>query len=65
MEDKKIIVIYLKMLLEHTRAGSGLKELVLSDDQKEVCIIYENGQRTVNIDGDSGLAMIKDVLKIF
>lgn len=53
----------LKLLLKATRAGSGVKDLVLSEDGNKVIIQFAQGGRVVNVECDSGYAMIMDVLK--
>lgn len=64
-EDKKVIVNRLSELLKATRIGSGIDRLTLSADRKKVKIRYANGSgKLVNIDGDSGYAIIKDVMKV-
>lgn len=62
-EDKAEIVAKLFELLKVTRAGSGVKKLTLSEDEKAVNIEYTNKfSRRAYIEGDSGCAIIKDVL---
>lgn len=62
-EDKAEIVDRLSKLLAITRIGGGIRTLTLSEDKKLVEIRYEaGGRKTVNVDGDSGYAIIKDVL---
>lgn len=63
LEDKAEIVVRLSELLKVTRIGSDINKLILNDDKKIVNIKYTNGSgRRVNIEGDSGAAIIKDVL---
>lgn len=62
-EDKEAILIRLKFLLRVTRAGSGVVDLVLSGDGNRVTIQYAQGSRDVNIECDSGYAMIMDVMR--
>lgn len=65
MENKKDIVMRLTLLLKATRAGSGIKKLVLSEDQKTVSIEFDSGgSRDVNVDCDSGIALVQDVIKV-
>lgn len=62
-EDKKDIVDKLQVLLQATRAGEGIDNMHLSEDNKMVIIKYKNGTLShVNIECDSGYAIIKDVL---
>lgn len=64
MENKKEIVARLKLLLAATRAGSNIEKLVLSEDERSVTIQFKaGGSRTVNIDADSGIAIICDVIE--
>ena len=63
MENKKEIVLKLKILLKATRIGDNIKDLVLSEDSEEVTILFcAGGKRKVNISGDSGYEIIKDVM---
>ena len=65
MENKKDIVMRLTFLLRATRAGSGIKKLVLSEDQKTVSIEFDSGgSRDVNVDCDSGIALVQDVIRV-
>lgn len=65
MEDKKDIVARLKLLLIATRAGSNIEDLLLSEDEQFVTIMFkEGGSRKVNVAGDSGYAIILDVMKM-
>ena len=53
----------LKYLLNATRERECIRDLVLDGGQDSVDIFFNNGYRkTVNIEGDSGLAVIRDVL---
>lgn len=63
MENKKEIVKNLKSLLAITRAGADILDLVLDKAQNKVTIVFKNGHfKNVNIEADSGLAVIKDVI---
>lgn len=62
-EDKADIVDKLSELLKATRIGSGINKLALSENRKLVEIRYQDGtKKSVNIEADSGYAIIKDVL---
>lgn len=62
--NKEDIVKRLKLLLIATRAGSNIADLILTENQSKVIILFKaGGTREVNIDGDSGYAIIMDVLK--
>lgn len=64
MENKEDIVMRLKLLLKATRAGSDIKDMILSDSQDEVTIMFENkAVIDVNIAADSGIAIIQDVIR--
>ena len=62
-ENKSEIVQKLKELLQITRAGSGVKDLILDERERYVTIVYEGGNKRVNLDGDSGISLIRDVVK--
>ena len=62
-EDKAEIVDRLQNLLKATRAGNDIDRLVLGGDRKTVTIRRGDGsERRVNIEADSGYAIIKDVM---
>lgn len=62
-EDKAEIVDRLSGLLKATRMGSNINKLALSENRKLVEIRYKDGTgKLVNIECDSGYAIIKDVL---
>jgi hypothetical protein len=67
-ENKQAILDTLVMTLWRTRAGRDIVDLQLTADQRTVVITYHtNGVRTetqlVNVEGDSGVAMIADICK--
>ena len=62
-EDRKVILTRLAHLIKATRAGSGVRNLALSEDGNKVIIQFAHGSRDVNIECDSGYAMIMDVMK--
>lgn len=62
-ENKDMIMRYLKPLLQCTRAGSGIKDLVLDDREEYVIIMFEGGTKRVPVMGDSGIGLIQDVIK--
>ena len=63
MENKENIVMRLKLLLKVTRAGSAIEDLILNDKQDMVIIQFDNGNsKKIDIAGDSGIAIIKDVI---
>ena len=62
-ENKKEIVIRLGILLKATRAGEDIKNLLLSEDENFVTIVWENGaEKKVCVEADSGAALIRDVI---
>lgn len=63
MENKEEIVMRLKLLLTATRAGEDIDKMELTEDQHFVVIHWKSGcTRKVNIEADSGIAIIDDVL---
>lgn len=62
-ENKSEIVQKLKELLQITRAGSGIRDLILDGRERCVTIVYECGSKQVDVTGDSGIALIQDVIK--
>lgn len=64
LENKKEITARLKLLLAATRAGERIQNMELSEDEKLVTVRWKNGYvQKVNVEADSGTAMIIDVLK--
>ncbi len=62
-ENKEAIVARLSLLLKETRAGWGLDRLKLSEDKKTVRMAFLSGtEESVNIECDSGIALIQDVI---
>lgn len=65
MENKEDIVKRLKILLVATSAGNHVADLILNEQDEEITVLFTNGcTRTVNIACDSGIAIIKDVIKV-
>lgn len=62
-EDKQMILSRLEKLLQCTRAGSGIKHLLLDEQEEYVTIMSEGGTKRVPVMGDSGIALIQDVIK--
>lgn len=63
-ENKRRIVLRLEHLLKETRIGSGIKEMSLDLEESNVEIEFKSGFfRKVNVEGNSGYAIIKDVLR--
>lgn len=63
-ENKGLIVTWLYMLLKHTRAGDDIKALVYDEEHETVEIIGYGYRKLVNVACDSGIALIKDVLRM-
>lgn len=64
MENKEEIVMRLKLLLTATRAGEDIDKMNLTEDQNFVVIHWKSGcSQRVNIEADSGVAIISDVIK--
>jgi len=63
-EDKQKILDLLLPALQATRQYYDLKELFYDGPNEAVIVRYANGAtETVNVDCDSGAAMIRDVLR--
>ncbi len=63
-ENKELIIMDLYRLLKRTRGGDEIKALVYDPEREVVEIIGYNGYiRPVNVACDSGIQMIKDVMK--
>lgn len=67
-ENKQAILDALLFAIWKTRAGRDIVDLQLTADQRTVVITYHTeGVRTetqlVNVDGDSGTAMIADICR--
>ncbi len=65
-ENKKDIVSKLSILMKATRAGGDIHKMRLSEDESEVKILFQSGyERTINVECDSGIALIQDVIRSF
>lgn len=64
-ENKEMIVAYLIPCIKATRAGSDVLTLIYPYGKHErLKIIFKTGaSKIVNVEGDSGIAIIKDVIK--
>ncbi len=62
-ECKKLIIQKLKSLLICTRAGSDIKDLMLDDREEYVTLVFDGGSKRIPVMGDSGIALIRDVIK--
>lgn len=61
-EDKKTICKLLCKVLQKTRGASDLVSLDLDEDAEIVTVKFEGGERKINVGGDSGTAMIRDIV---
>ena len=59
--SKEQLVKLLELTIKATRAGSNVEKLTLEDDY--VVIHYTGGTKKVNIEGDSGIAIVMDVAR--
>lgn len=64
-ENKQEILDRLCFALQATRDQQDLKRLLYDEDHEEVIVCWEEGGTSVNVAWDSGIAMIRDVLKAF
>ena len=66
-EDKQIVINYLFQTLKQTVAGVGLDAIryeQLTNGDELAILIYDNGyHKSVNITCDSGLALMRDILR--
>lgn len=61
-ENKWMIVHSLHDALTWSRAGENIKEMVLSMDEKTVEITFYGGSKKyVDVEADSGIALIRDI----
>lgn len=67
IEDKELILSWLFQTIRCTREGMNLVNIAykqLEGDREQAILVYENGYRkAVNITADSGVAMIKDIMR--
>ena len=64
MENKRIILDLLLAAVQQTRAGSDIVDLQYMPESEEVAILYiSGGKKYVNVACDSGVAMIRDVMR--
>lgn len=66
-EDKQLILSWLLQTLRCTAAAFDLQEIryvELANGDELAVLIYDNGYRkTINITADSGVAMMRDILR--
>lgn len=64
MEKREEILMRLKLLLKATDAGRNIDNLVLDPEQEVVTLSFiKGGVKNINIAGDSGIMMIKDIVE--
>ena len=63
MEDKQRICDLLCETLHATRDQYDILDLHFNAEKETVDVVYENGAFEVNVACDSGIAMIRDVLR--
>ena len=63
LEDKQEILDKLTIALKATRAQHDLVDMVFDPIKETVRIVWRGGTGTVNVKMDSGIAMIRDVLR--
>ena len=65
-EDKQAILDALKVTLSLTRAGDDITALNYDKEREEVQVHFNNSSfaaRRINVAADSGIAMIRDVMR--
>lgn len=62
-EDKEKICRLLCKVIQLTRGGSDLLALEYDAKYEIVAAHFEDGCRTINVAGDSGMAMIRDIVR--
>ncbi len=67
MENKYHIVRALEKAIKMTWAGANVNDLIYDHKQETVIISFQNGYATklVNVECDSGIAMIRDICNAF
>ena len=63
MENKQDILDALVECLKLTRDQQDLEQLIYNEDNETVTVAWANGGTSVNVACDSGIAMIRDVLR--
>lgn len=63
-EDKQVICDYLLKALSFTNYGEEYESLTYNSADESVLILFKDGfSKKVNVACDSGIAMMKDILK--
>ena len=66
MEDKREICALLAKTLQATRAYDDVVDIIYRKDpdgEEKVFVHFVNGTKTADVIGDSGIGMIRDILK--
>ena len=64
MENKQVILNLLLKALKQTRDAFDVEDLIYDGEKETVTVLFiSGGTRTVNVAMDSGVAMIRDVMK--
>lgn len=62
IEDKQLICIRLTQTLRLTRGAEDLLTLYYNPEREVVTAVFQYGTRVINVCGDSGTAMIRDIV---
>lgn len=62
-ENAKAALNALTYALRYSRHGKDVAYIDVTEDENYAVIHFENGKKTVNIEGDSAIAAIIDVCK--
>ena len=62
-EDKQAICDALCKALQLTRSGSDISEIRYNAEGEYVTVYYTSGHININVAFDSGMAMIRDILR--
>ena len=62
-EDKQAICDALCKALQLTRSGSSIFEIRYNAEGEYVTVYYTSGHININVAFDSGMAMIRDILR--
>lgn len=62
-EDKQAICNALCKALQLTRSGSDISEIEYHAEGEYVTVYYTSGHININVAMDSGIAMIRDILR--
>lgn len=64
MEDKDKICSYLAVVLMNTREYSTMTNLFYNEVDEVVTAVFPNRWIKINVAMDSGIAMVRDILKV-